>query len=320
MSKVGFYIVKLWMGFLSFHPYWLLYLKSDFYYCLVYHVFRYRRKVVRQNLVRSFPEKDAGAIKTIEKHFYRNLCDQFVEAPKMLRMEPKGYKYRITYNNLELVKQLYEQHKSVFYAIPHSGNWEWFGKMMPDLSDHNCLAVYKKVKNPVFEKLMLFMRTKDCPLEMIESNSALRRLAQSRDSQNAVLMVADQTSHGLDSDYWTEFLHQDTCWFTGLERIAKMLDYAVVFVAMGRVGDVMRCLSNSSLTTRSLLRKAISWSVMCAAWNILSKNNPTTGCGHTVVGNIKDRKRRKHESGCSHIELQWEEIPRTVSAQCHHQL
>ena len=107
---------------------------------------------------------------------------------------------------------------------------------MPDLSDHNCLAVYKKVKSPAFERLMMYLRTKDCALEMVESNFALKRLAQLRDSQNAVLMVADQTPRGVESDYWTEFLHQDTCWFTGLERIAKMLDYAVVFVAMKRQG------------------------------------------------------------------------------------
>ena len=97
MSKVGYGIVKLWVGFMSIHPYWLLYLKSDFYYLLVYHVVRYRRKVVRQNLVRSFPEKDAKAIKTIEKHFYRNLCDLFVEAPKMLRTGPEGFRKRISY-------------------------------------------------------------------------------------------------------------------------------------------------------------------------------------------------------------------------------
>lgn len=236
MSKLGFHIVKWWMGFLSIHPYWLLYLKSDFYYVLTYHLIRYRRKVVRENLLRSFPEKDAKAVKTIEKHFYRNLCDLFVEAPKMLNMKPDGYKYRINYTNPELLTQLYEQHKSVFYAIPHSGNWEWFGKMTCDLTAHNCMAVYKKVQNPVFEQLMLYLRTKDVPLEMVESNSALRRLTQLRDSCNAVLMVADQTPHGLASDYWTEFLHQDTCWFTGLERIAKMLDYAVVFVAMKRTG------------------------------------------------------------------------------------
>ena len=51
-------MVKLWVAFLSIHPYWLLYMKSDCYYFLVYHLFRYRRKVVRQNLLNSFPEKD----------------------------------------------------------------------------------------------------------------------------------------------------------------------------------------------------------------------------------------------------------------------
>ena len=49
-------------------------------------------------------------------------------------------------------------------------------------------------------------------------------------------MVADQTPFGRETDYWNEFLHQDTCWFTGLERMAKMLDYAVVFVDMRRTG------------------------------------------------------------------------------------
>lgn len=112
------------MQFQSVHPYWLLYLKSDCYYFLVYHIARYRRKVVRDNLLRSFPEKGEKEIKTIERHFYRNLCDMFVEAPKMLRMKPNGYKYRIAYTNPELVTQLYERKKNIFYAIPHSGNWE----------------------------------------------------------------------------------------------------------------------------------------------------------------------------------------------------
>ncbi len=236
MKKIGFHIVKAWVDFLSIHPFWLLYLKSDIYYLWVYHVFHYRRKVVRQNLLRAFPEKTPKAIKGIERHFYRNLCDLFVEAPKMMRMAPNGYKKRITVTNVELVRQLFEQKKNVFYAIPHSGNWEWFGKMIPDFTEHNGLAIYKRVQNDVFERLMLYMRTKDCPLEMIESNSVLRRLVQLRDKQNGVLMMADQTSHGLEQDYWTEFLHQDTCWFTGIERIAKKLEYAVVFVSMTRQG------------------------------------------------------------------------------------
>ena len=236
MAKLGFHIVKLWVAFLSIHPFWLLYLKSDFYYFLVYHLLRYRRKVVRQNLMRSFPDKDAKEIRRIERRFYQNLCDLFVETPKLLRIKSNGYQSRITYTNLELAQRLYEQGKNVFYAIPHSGNWEWFGKMIPQFAPHKALAIYKRVKNPVFEQLMLYIRTCDSSLEMVESNMVLRRLAQLRDSKNAVLMMADQSSPGLAADYWTEFLHQDTCWFTGIERIAKKLDYAIVFVDMRRKG------------------------------------------------------------------------------------
>lgn len=229
-------MVKWWVDFQSILPFWLLYLKSDVYYFLTYHVVRYRRKVVRQNLLNSFPEKDAKSIKTIERHFYRNLCDLVVEAPKMMRMGPNGYRKRLTFTNTELIAQLDEKHKNIFFAIPHSGNWEWFGKMIPELSHHKGLAIYKRVQNTVFERLMLYMRTKGTDLEMVESNSVLRRLAQLRDNPNAVLMMADQTPHGLESDYWTEFLHQDTCWFTGIERIAKKLDYAIVLVSMKRQG------------------------------------------------------------------------------------
>jgi len=236
MAKLGFHILMAWARLNAALPFWLLYLKSDVFYFVVYHLARYRRKVVRENLLRSFPDKPHKEIKAIEKRFYRNLCDQFVEAPKMMRMGPDGYRSRIAFSNPELAQQLYGQQKNIFFAIPHSGNWEWFGKLIPSLSLHKGLAIYKKVQNAAFERLMLEMRTKDCPLEMVESNFALKRLAQLRGELNAVLMMADQSPRGVESDYWTEFLHQDTCWFTGLERIAKMLDYAVVFVDMRRQG------------------------------------------------------------------------------------
>ena len=122
MKSIGFYLLKWWVDFQSIQPYWLLYLKSDVYCFLMYHVVRYRRNVVRQNLLRSFPEKDAKEIKTIEKHFYRNLCDLFVEAPKMMCMGPDGYCKRITYVNPEVLDKLIERKKSIFYDIQETGS------------------------------------------------------------------------------------------------------------------------------------------------------------------------------------------------------
>lgn len=235
MRKIGFSLVKLWAYCLSISPFWLLYLRSDFYYFMVYHVAHYRRKVVRQNLSRSFPEKSLKEIKAIEKHFYRNLCDLVVETCKLKRMSVEDIKQHIDVTNLEVVEELYARQKSLFFAIPHSGNWEWFGKRMQTFSGHHPMAIYKKVKNPDFEKFILDLRT-SLPVEMIESEAALRTLARRKDTLDGVLILADQTSFGLESDYWNRFLNQETCWFTGLERMAKFLDYAVVFVDMKRQG------------------------------------------------------------------------------------
>lgn len=234
MANLGFHFVKLWVRFLSIHPYWLLYLKSEVFCFLLYRVFRYRRKVVRKNLLHSFPEKSEREIKNIERQFYRNFSDLVMEGSKTMCMESVRGKGRVTFSNPELITRLYEQQKSVIIACPHSGNWEWFAKLMPELSHHKSLAVYKKLKNPVFDHLVLYLRTKDCALELMETHDTVKRLEDLDGKINAVLMLADQSPRGVDTDYWSEFLHQDTCWYKGLENIANKFNYAVVFSAMKR--------------------------------------------------------------------------------------
>lgn len=234
MKKVGFVLVRFWAWCVAVSPYWLLYLRSDFCFLMVYHVAHYRRKVVRQNLLRSFPEKDDKEVKAIEKRFYHNLCDQVFEMVKLGRMTVDDVRRRITVVNPEVVEELAARQRSLFLAIPHSGNWEWFGKRMQTLSSHHPMAIYKKVQNAVFERYVYELRT-SLPVDMVESNSALRTLAQRSGQLDQVLILADQSPMGHKTDYWTDFLHQDTCWFTGLERMAKFLDYAVVFVDMKRL-------------------------------------------------------------------------------------
>lgn len=235
MKKVGFLLLKAWAFMVAINPFWLLYAKSDFYFFLIYHVLHYRRKVVRENLLRAFPNKDVTEINAIEKRFYHNLCDLAVETFKLKRMTADDIVKRVAVTNPEVVEALCAQQKSFFYAFPHSGNWEWFGKRMQTLSGHHPMALYKKAHNASFDRFLLEMRS-NLPVEMIESDAALRTLARRSDSLDAVLILADQSSFGLESDYWNVFLHQETCWFTGLERMSKFLDYAVVFVAMKRIG------------------------------------------------------------------------------------
>ena len=228
-------MLKAWAFMVSISPFRLLYVKSDFYFFLVYHVMHYRRKIVRENLLRAFPEKDIVEIDAIGKNFYRNLCDVAVETIKGVRMTTDDIAKRVIVTNPEVVEALYAQRKSFFYALPHSGNWEWFGKRMLTLSGHHPMAIYKKAHNATFDRFLLEMRS-NAQVEMIESDGALRTLARRSDTLDAVMVLADQSSLGHESDYWNMFLNQETCWFTGLERMSKFLDYAVVFVSMRRIG------------------------------------------------------------------------------------
>ena len=63
------------------------YLGADIGFVILYHLARYRRKVVRDNMVKSFPEKTPKEIKAIEKRFYHNFCDLFAETLKLRRMK-----------------------------------------------------------------------------------------------------------------------------------------------------------------------------------------------------------------------------------------
>ena len=60
---------------LSRLPFGVLYLISDFLFVVSFYVIRYRRKIVEKNLRNAFPEKTSEELASIEKQFYRNLCD-----------------------------------------------------------------------------------------------------------------------------------------------------------------------------------------------------------------------------------------------------
>jgi KDO2-lipid IV(A) lauroyltransferase len=237
MKRVGFWLVKCIAYVNSITPFALLYLKSDIYCFLLYHLIRYRRKVVRQNLLLSFPEKSLSAIKTIEKGFYRNFCDLFLEGCKLIRMNPAALQKRVVFTNPEMIRGLYEKGRNVFCAMSHSGNWEWYARMMSTVSGHRDVAIYKRLSNPYFDAFIRNLRRKfnEDRMEMMETADVKKELEQRKNGKYLVLILGDQSPRGVESDYWTDFLHRDTCWYYGLEKMAKRLDYSVVYIEMNRV-------------------------------------------------------------------------------------
>jgi len=204
-------------------------------YLIVYRGFGYRKKVVLENLKKSFPEKSEEEINLICKRFYHYLCDFMVETFKILTISKKGIVKHCRFHpdSLALFNRLAEEKKSAIMVMGHVGNWEWAGHPFTLLCKQQLYVLYHPVKNKYFDKLMLDMRSR-FGTKMLTMRSAYKEMVAHRNELTVTVFIADQTPQP-DGAYWTTFLNQDTPVFKGTETIAKKLNMPVVYSYIRRV-------------------------------------------------------------------------------------
>lgn len=196
---------------------------------IVYRVIRYRRDVVRENLRRSFPNKSADELLSIERKYYKHLCDMFVEVIHMLHVSAAKAQKMATFRNIDLINSYFDQGKSVVVAAGHYGNWEVLNTVSL-LIKHKVIAAYKPVSNKHFEQFLNMNRERfGCvPICMYDIGRTTIRMSNNNEPFFLALF-ADQTPAGGEIRYWTDFLNQDTPVFLGTEKIARKTNQPVLF-------------------------------------------------------------------------------------------
>lgn len=232
---------------LSLLPLRILYGLSDMLALLLYYGIRYRRKVVRKNLVNSFPDKGLSEIRSIEKDFYRYFCDYIVETIKLASISEKEMKKRMRFENTELLEKAFAQGRSVAFYLGHYCNWEWVSSMPVNFQGRPVVfgQVYHPLRNHSFDLMMLRIRGHFGAVS-IPKNDILRVLAgwRKEGKQNIVGYISDQIPKMDNIHHWMTFLHQNTPVFTGAERLAKIMGDVVAYGDIRRVKRghyVMRC-------------------------------------------------------------------------------
>ena len=217
----------------SILPFWVLYILSDFIYLLIYYVIGYRKKVVYENLQKSFPNKSKEEIHVIAEKFYRYFPDLIVESIKMRSITSKQVLDRIELINLNIIENYFKQGKAVIGVTAHYGNWELGIHRMSLMTKEPKLIIYKPLNNKIFNEVFNAMRMR-FGATMVPMKQILRHLVKLRGVPNMSIFVADQTPLYQDSDYFLEFLNQETLVYTGVERIAKMNNSPIVFCEIRR--------------------------------------------------------------------------------------
>ena len=235
MIKKGFsYIGIFFLHLLSFLPLWFLFGISSILYYLIYHVIKYRKKVVRKNLVNSFPEKNLAEIINIEKHFYRYFTDLMVEVVKMSSISRPEVLKRVKMKNFDLVEAYFEKGESVLACSGHYGNWE-LGMMAAGLKfSATPHVIYKPINNKIFEKWFNNLRTKFGNV-FIPMRQTLREVVTTKNRTTLFCFASDQSPMVTDVQHILNFMHQPTSALLGLEKIAKQTNRPIFYFDIRRV-------------------------------------------------------------------------------------
>ena len=234
MQLLAYILIYPILWFVSILPFRLLYTVSDLLYILMYHVFRYRKQTVKDNLRLVFPEKSDLEIKTITKKFFHHFCDMILESIKSMTISLESMKARYIFKNLDIIKDFEKQNKSIVVMCAHYGSWEWIF-ILQTYTTHRGYAVYKRLQNKYFDRLIKSIRARYNSY-LITTKETFSVLEDAK--KNGILsmngFISDQTPKKEKARHWNEFMGINVPVHTGAEALAKKLDMPVLFFSVER--------------------------------------------------------------------------------------
>ncbi len=231
-DKILCNLCLLAFGALARLPLSWLYVLSDGLCWVMLHVWHYRRGVVRDNLLRVFPDRTDAERRKIEVSFYHHLCDLIVETIKLLHISDEELARRVEPHGIELADECARQGVPCFVLCGHSGNWEWAEQMyMYCTYPMTFCQVYHPLRNKVFDQLMLRIRKRFGSVS-IPQLRVLRTVLHLRGEGKPFLVafIADQHPNTKVQEYWTTFLGQDSSYITGAEEIGRKIGARFIFM------------------------------------------------------------------------------------------
>ena len=225
-------LLKFILGGIARLPWWALYLLSDLFFFMLYHVIWYRRKLVWRNLQPAFPEKSAEEINEINIRFYKNFCDQVVETIKLFRSTPEEISKRFEVDT-SVYDRLFAEGKHVLQATSHQFNWEWGNWILNHHTRFHLRIIYMIQRNKSMERLVNEYRVR-YGTELVPADD-LKVMMTDAGKPSMTVFLADQNPSDRKRAAWVNFFGREVPFHRGLEIMARRKGHAVVFDEMVRV-------------------------------------------------------------------------------------
>ncbi|MBC8265460.1 MAG: lysophospholipid acyltransferase family protein [Flavobacteriales bacterium] len=232
MSKV----LVLFLKFLSICPFMLLRVVAIKLYYFNAYIFKYRYDVVDSNLKLAFPKKSEIVIKQIRKFFFKHFFNLIMEIIKMLTASKSFINNRVTITNPELIDNFAKDNQTIIIVFGHFNNWEWIGQKLSIIAKQKVVGIYKPLNNKVFNELLKTARTKFGAIA-VSMEESMRYILKTKDDCQIIGIIADQNPVVNETTKWLSFFKKEVPVFMGAERIAKKMNYPVVFCDMQKISN-----------------------------------------------------------------------------------
>lgn len=235
MRFIIYLIVYPFLWCISMLPFRALYLFSDFVYLIVYYVIGYRKQTVRENLALALPHLSQKERLNIEKKSFRHLCDMFLEMIKTMTISKKEISKRFTFTNLNVYKKLEAEEKSIAMMLAHYASYEWVISMNAYIK-YNGFAIYKKIANPYFDKLVRNIRSKFKATLITTKETVPFIIKNKKNNLLSIFGFASDQSPKVDSAFhWQKFMGIEVPVHTGAEMLSKKYDMNIIFLKVKKI-------------------------------------------------------------------------------------
>lgn len=161
--------------------------------------------------------------------------DNFIETLKLLS---GGSRFAMKHFDADnsMIEEEYRKGNKLQFHLGHNFNWELANVAFAPSTSYQMLVVYMPVKNKLFEKIMLKLRSVS-GIIMLPATDMKNAMLPFRAKQYLLALVADQVPGDVRKAYWLNFFGRPTPFMRGPERGAVLGNLSVMF---GQIYKVKR--------------------------------------------------------------------------------
>lgn len=195
------------------------------------------RRIIRDNLSASFPERDAAWVDATAKACYAHLGKVAMEIPRLLSWPREKIISHVRVMQPERLARMHElkaKGQGAFMLTGHIGNWEWLNMVWGWLAGRTDV-VARPIDYAPADRLVTDWRSR-AGQKVIPKAGSARTLLRSLRQGNFIGILLDQNVDWYDGE-WVDFFGRPACSNKGLALLAMKTKAPVIPVWSWRRDD-----------------------------------------------------------------------------------